>query len=271
MSGPGELVCGPCILERAEHIVADVQSTAMPSASRTFRIPSTASPGCSEISITLTEPSLTGDNLGHKTWVASYLLAKRLPHLLPLLPRLSPPASPCLPRILELGAGTGLIGIAFASLFPTHVSLTDLPSIIPNLAVNLSANIAHVSTRGSVADAFALDWAQLPPPNTLSDADKYDVIIAADSLYSPEHPELLVNTIEAYLKSEDAVRVVVELPLRKAYERERDEMKMRMRGIGLVILEEGEERGWDDWVGRDGRAEVKCWWGVWAREKVPEV
>ena len=72
---------------------------------------------------------------------------------------------------------------------------------------------------------------------------------------------MLVDVIEAYLRDGEKARVVVELPLREAYQPEIDEFRERMGGIGLRVLEEGEEVGFDDWGG--GKEEVRCWWGVW--------
>merc|ERR1711959_148509 len=44
-------------------------------------------------------------------------------------------------KIIELGAGTGLCGIAAAKLFPSsHVTLTDLPELLPQLDHNIGKN-----------------------------------------------------------------------------------------------------------------------------------
>lgn len=96
----------------------------------------------------LQEPALTGDNLGHKTWAASYLLVKRLPRLAHLLPFLSlatinnqaQAQAPGPSSVLELGAGTGVVGLAFVALFPSLVTLTDLPAITPSLSTNAHSN-----------------------------------------------------------------------------------------------------------------------------------
>ena len=229
--------------------------------------------------VTLYEPSLTSDNLGHKTWVASFLLAKRLPFLLPYLPCLealiegplshgSPSPDPC-PRILELGAGTGLVGIAAAAFFPVSVHLTDLPEIVPNLLANVAQNnyiITHAN--GGKATAGVLDWSDLPKNgNPSSSLQKPDIILAADPLYSPLHPIWLTDAISMFLKRDGSARVVVELPLRNAYLSEVDDFKERLEAKGFVLLAWGEEMGYDDWEGgAEGnceKMEVRCWWGVW--------
>lgn len=254
----------------------------MPSVSRTFEIPDPSSK--SSISISLHEPSLTSDNLGHKTWLASYLLAKRLPHLLPHLPMIQPRSelarsprsansSTEIPSVLELGAGTGLVGLAAAAVFSTaDVHLTDLPAITSNLQNNVSRNIhpGHEFDEGRHVTVGVLDWSDLPcKAENGGPLQKYDLILAADPLYSPLHPVWLVNTIALFLKREQQARVIVELPLREVYEPEVEDFKMRMSEEGFCLVADGEEVGVEDWGGYDAdgdQVEVKCWWGVWKRK-----
>ena len=218
----------------------------------------------STVSITLHEPSLTADQLGHKTWAASYLLAKRLASLrLPPLEGTRRCSSDPRPRILELGAGTGLVGLALATLFPVTVHLTDLPAIMPNLAANARHNALAIEARGSSVKAFGLDWANPPGPDQVP-PQSYDVVVAADPIYGPEHPALLVGSIERYLSCAEGARAVIELPLREAYAPEVKELRERLGRAGIVLVEEGEEVGFDDWG--EGSTEVRCWWSQWARE-----
>lgn len=37
-----------------------------------------------------------------------------------------------------------------------------------------------------------------------------------------------------------------------------EDFKDKMSERGFVVVEEGEEEGWDDW-----RVGVRCWWCVW--------
>jgi len=221
--------------------------------------------------LTLHEPALTADNLGMKTWASSYLLAKRLVVLRKSLPALQPHD-----RVLELGAGTGLVGMAAAVILEAHVYLTDLPEIVPNLEHNVRANVGVLSSAGGEAhniraEAAVLDWSE---PQSFSPGSEegtcspqsFPLILAADPIYSPEHPRLLVNAISCHLSRSEHARVVIELPLREAYVTEREDLRERMSEVGLVVVEQGEEVGYDDWAdGRDEEelAEVRCWWSVW--------
>jgi predicted nicotinamide N-methyase len=43
-------------------------------------------------------------------------------------------------RVLELGAGTGLVGVASSAFNPTKVYLTDLPEYLTILGINTAQN-----------------------------------------------------------------------------------------------------------------------------------
>jgi predicted nicotinamide N-methyase len=61
-------------------------------------------------------------------------------------------------EVLELGSGTGLLGLAAACIWKTSVVLTDLPTIVPNLAHNASLNREAVESRGGRVDVAPLTW-----------------------------------------------------------------------------------------------------------------
>lgn len=221
------------------------------------------------LQLTLHEPALAADNLGLKTWASAYLLAKRLPSL-------SLPPLPAGSRVLELGAGTGLVGLAAAATLHAHVVFTDLPEIVPNLAHNVCANATTIAAHGGKADVGVLDWSRpdtltlfnhptSPSPSPSLDTKTtpctpktFPLILAADPLYSSLHPQLFAQTVSYHLAHAEDARVVVEMPLRSAYAAERAELRERMERLGLRVLAEGEEVGRDDWD-----EEVRCWWGVW--------
>ncbi|KAL2809330.1 VPS28 protein-domain-containing protein [Aspergillus granulosus] len=231
--------------------------TAMPAMSRVFGIPTSWG---EELTLTLHEPSLTSDNLGMKTWVSSYLLSQRLNSLLDSTPELVPPKStnPVADRTLralELGAGTGLVGLSFAALRgkSAKIHLTDLPEIVPNLAHNVALNVELLTKTAATVTTGVLDWSVSPEPAPSSE-EQYDVILAADPLYSPSHPQLLVDTIAVWLSRGLDARVVLEMPLRDAYLPQVQELRELMAKLGLAVVEEGEETGYDDWETADGGA-----------------
>ena len=225
------------------------------------------------LELSIHEPALTADNLGHKTWASSYLLATRLPLLRAQLPRL-PPGS----QILELGAGTGLVGLTAAATWQATVVLTDLPAILPNLHRNIAANAAALSPRGARATAAVLDWthpqslhlSHPPRSGAPHPARSFPLVLAADCIYSPEHPRLVTQALSQHLSRDAAARVVAALPRRDADAAARAEFVARMRALGLAVVQQGVESGVDDWrEGGKGRCahetlvEVRRWWSVW--------
>ncbi|XP_028854388.1 protein N-lysine methyltransferase METTL21D [Denticeps clupeoides] len=91
-------------------------------------------------------------------------------------------------NVLELGAGTGLVGIMAATL-GAKVTLTDLEDLLPLLHLNIRANEALVT--GSIS-AKVLEWGQnvadfLPCP---------DFILMADCIYYEESITPLMETLK---------------------------------------------------------------------------
>jgi predicted nicotinamide N-methyase len=218
------------------------------------------------VQLTLFEPPMTSDNLGLKTWASSYLLAKQLCSLRQHIPDLVADAS-----ILELGAGTGLVGMAAALVFERHTILTDLPEIVPNLEQNARSNSEVISSCGGTASAAVLDWTR--PDGLMLDSfdgspNSFPLIVVADPIYSSDHPRMLVDAIKCHLSADKGARLVIELPLREAYADERQDLRDRLTGIGLRIIEQGEEIGYDDWSAGQGEdlSEVRCWWSIWGRQ-----
>jgi D-xylulose reductase len=234
--------------------------------SRTFRIPTSAD----SFELSIHEPAFTGDELGLKTWAASYLLAKRLSSF----NLLSSDTQQRL-QVLELGSGTGLVGLAMAGL-GADVVLTDMSSICPNLAQNEQKNREVVRQNGGTARTAILDWTHptscepvqgSATSNSQNIPENFSLILAADSLYSPDHPRMLVDTINVWLSQDDHAKVIVEFPYRDAYLPQIKDFRQRMLDIGLRIVGEGEETGYDDWgEDQDDDALVTCWWSCWQRE-----
>lgn len=220
------------------------------------------------------EPPLTGDNLGLKTWGSSYVLAQMLhtigetslSHLLG--------QGNDKPPVLELGSGTGLLGLAAAATWQTHVLLSDLPDIMSNLAYNVSQNRAMIEERGGSVDAGALTWGGEEDeidPILFTAKNNFHIIIVADPLYDDEHPGLLAGAIDEQLGYDKEARVMVMVPQRDATTVKllsAFRTEMGAKDTPLVCLEESVVAGQDDWGGDedDEAGHVKCWLGVFGRQ-----
>lgn len=96
-------------------------------------------------------------------------------------------------RILELGAGTGFVGLALCALGAGRVLCTDMPVQQQLLEANLAANPEHA---GKVFWQ-PLVWGTLP--QRAFSSCRYDLIVACDVLYDEEQMEPLASTLAALM------------------------------------------------------------------------
>lgn len=120
---------------------------------------------------------------GGFVWDAGFVLAEHILHeqeeWKPLVKRSN--NKPI--HMVELGAGTGVTGLMVASAMEeVHMSLTDLPELMPLLQKNLAHNPAANAT------AFPLPWGSNVQGN-------YDVILGADCVAGIYDPVKLAKTI----------------------------------------------------------------------------
>lgn len=237
------------IWERASSCLAQRSGrTAMGDMTRSFAIPVT---GDRTFDISLREPGLTGDDLGHKTWASSFVLAKALHGGLRVsLPQAAFHNESSSPAVLELGAGTGLVGLAAAAAWRTRVLLTDLPEIHANLQHNVKSNADIIREQGGEALSGTLDWRQ---PERLFHGEqlhptkvKFSVVIAADPIYSSDHPRLLVDAAAFWLAERDGL-LLLAYPLREAYHTQFEELERLLRVKGFSCSKELEVEAMDDW------------------------
>eukprot|EP00026_Physarum_polycephalum_P005024 Phypoly_transcript_05050.p1 GENE.Phypoly_transcript_05050~~Phypoly_transcript_05050.p1 ORF type:complete len:324 (+),score=96.92 Phypoly_transcript_05050:1053-2024(+) len=123
-------------------------------------------------------------------------------------------------RAIELGSGTGLGGIALAHL-GANVTLTDFPSVLPILQINIDANTSRNSSLQGLLSVAPLTWGEdissfttpnnapplpssspssSPPPSSPLSAPNplpVDIILASDVLYSEEAHTPLLYTLAA--------------------------------------------------------------------------
>lgn len=98
------------------------------------------------------------------------------------------------PRVIELGAGTGLVGITMAKLLPrlgmsgAEVITTDYhPAVLTNLADNIAANFPPLDENDTVVvpQPCLLDWAAPCLDHPLD--QPANMLVATDVVYAPEH------------------------------------------------------------------------------------
>ncbi|KAI8139542.1 putative methyltransferase-domain-containing protein [Fennellomyces sp. T-0311] len=174
--------------------------------------------GRGEHKFKLHEPSYIGNDIGFKTWGAAPLLAKKLiqQNLIPDLPNRT---------ILELGTGTGLVGLCCGKLGATNIFLTDYhESVLTNVAINVQLN-------NSCATVSKLDFIQVAQNQEPSWQDrKFDIVIASDLLYEMEHAEYLPVAVDMLMENEFYFMI----PLRPTHTAEVELFERRMQEVGLV-------------------------------------
>ncbi|CAB1315163.1 unnamed protein product [Coregonus sp. 'balchen'] len=93
-------------------------------------------------------------------------------------------------RIIELGAGTGIVGILAARL-GADVTLTDLPLAVPQLQSNVSANMPSSGWPSVAPSVLPLSWGQ---DQHIFPMD-WDMVLGADIVYLAETYSLLLDTL----------------------------------------------------------------------------
>lgn len=145
---------------------------------------------------------LPSQGLSFQLWPAASSLVSlldRKPSALVLTARPTP--NPL--RILELGSGTGLVGIATAAILGAHVTLTDLPHVLPNLRFNADSNAAALAPRGGSLDVRQLRWGDDHAGDSLHDS-MFDVVLASDVVYYEHLFDPLLRTLEVFVRAEVA-------------------------------------------------------------------
>ncbi|XP_028654490.2 EEF1A lysine methyltransferase 3-like [Erpetoichthys calabaricus] len=92
-------------------------------------------------------------------------------------------------RIIELGAGTGIVGILI-SLLGGDVTITDLPLALQQIQYNVAANVPPDSL--CVPRIQALSWGR----NHLDFPSDCDYVVGADIVYLHDTYPLLLQTLE---------------------------------------------------------------------------
>ena len=101
-------------------------------------------------------------------------------------------------HVVDLGTGTGIVGIALALSGASSVVLTDLPHVLPLALINAEHNCMRhgISLEASCLEVREHAWGDAATAVTLRQPRPPDLITAADVLYSPlYYAELLESLV----------------------------------------------------------------------------
>lgn len=147
---------------------------------------------------------LPSQGLSFQLWPAATSLFSLLdlhrshPSTSPLSPSLSSPSPRCRLRILELGSGTGLVGITAALTLSADVTVTDLPHVLPNLEFNARANSDVLARHGGSVEVAALCWGEVDQMEGLVGRE-YDLVLGSDVVYHDHLYDPLLRTLGFFL------------------------------------------------------------------------
>lgn len=102
-------------------------------------------------------------------------------------------------RILELGAGTGYVGIALAKLLkrPCQVYITDLEQVVPLIQENVDTHYSQEKQYKSRAEIIVdrLHWGNKQDATRLLESGTFDLVVVSDCVYFPELFGMLLDTL----------------------------------------------------------------------------
>ncbi|KAF7309870.1 hypothetical protein MIND_00359100 [Mycena indigotica] len=157
--------------------------------------------------ITLKTPDTAAANWSlhaSSVWVASHFLAENISRLdIPAHVTRCPAGKRV--KLLELGASAGLPSIAIAKIHKElSVVVSDYPDdlLIQTLADNVASNGVASNCR-----ALPYGWGTDPSHLFSPDGDKFDLVVAADTLWNPEFHGIFIESLKSTLKRSTESRV----------------------------------------------------------------
>ena len=142
--------------------------------------------------------------------LAMHVFAHRLPTA-PVLPQSADAPSRAPRRCLDLGSGTGIVGLAAAASGSfEQVVLTDLPTVVPLLLQNIKLNEAIIAANCQV-DAIECGWDSTKMLRRVARRGPFDLIVGGDLLYRPPVVEPLLNALQSLAGNETKVLLAASL------------------------------------------------------------
>jgi hypothetical protein len=133
-------------------------------------------------------------------------------------------------KVIELGSGTGICGIAFSLLHPKKLVLTDMKPNLENITRNIKENEKCLQERGVNSEEISvevLNWGESQPDTkTLIDRHgPFDLIIGSDLIYSDkDKADLLWTLTTLSLAAKNNVTVILGYTIHKPSDKKFFEM-----------------------------------------------
>ena len=133
-------------------------------------------------------------------------------------------------RVIELGAGTGCVGLTLASL-GANVWLSDLPWALRLLNMNVAANAHLFQIEPNVVP---LSWGDNEQAALLLEhAGSFDLIVVSDCVHWPELFEKLIDTMDALSTVQTAIYLSYEV---RNFSREKEFFALAKQRFLIDIL-----------------------------------
>lgn len=172
---------------------------------RTYQIPRSGSVSVEggkegeDVHIRIKEPGLGGRDTGGRTWEAGEILIRWLAST--IHPSIQAKVGKEREGVLELGCGTGIVGIGLALLGASNVLMTDYDEMTVQVALD-NARLNGL-TVGHGVQGRALDWMEDPVTWEPQDEDPaVGMIVGADVVYEPHHGPCLARVMHSIFAKE---------------------------------------------------------------------
>lgn len=194
----------------------------------------------------------TTEHSGGVVWETSFFLVRYLERH--ILPGMQAPSAGRKLRVVELGSGCGLLGLALARL-GCDVVLTDQPSALANLRANARTFVAS-STSGKpsgTVKVMPLDWAKEEDITAARKHGPFDLVVASDVVFASRLVEPLLRTIAGLLEDASGMDAACWLCLQQR-DPDAHELLLRMAPNYLSV----HERSFVGLKGFEAAVELEC-------------
>jgi predicted nicotinamide N-methyase len=131
-------------------------------------------------------------------------------------------------KVMDLGAGMGVIGITLAKLLECKVTMTDyIPEVLKLCQENTQLNFQETEDGVQVPKTEHLDWNSFEESNCVKNGEKFDIIIGCELVYAVTQCDNLIKLIKRILKPQG--KLVMIIPTCRT---NREEFMQKMEELG---------------------------------------